>query len=68
MMMCSTASVQVCVDAGLPYDQYIYEGTWVHVGVEYPETGAQRGENLMAFPAGGKMAYFPYNPNDARVV
>lgn len=46
----------------LPYDQIIFEGTWVHISPFSP-AGAVRREALMMF--GGK--YPPYDPADPRV-
>lgn len=43
--------------AGIPFDQLIYEGTWVHFAVA-PAGSAPRGEKLTAvFHAGGPTTY-----------
>lgn len=52
-----------CIAAGIPHDQFIYEGVWIHGGL-YNQNHLQRHEALMAF--GGK--YPPYNASDPRVV
>lgn len=54
------------VASGLKYDQVIYEHTWVHVGLLYPPTKAQRGQKLSMFVKDGKTTYEPYNPADPR--
>lgn len=51
------------ISFGIAYDQVIYEGTWVHVGLVSPD-GTVRKQALMMF--GGK--YSPYDPKDPRVV
>ena len=54
------------VAKGLPYDQVIFEGTWVHVGRRSP-SGSVRQEKLMMFPGSdGKPDYFQYDPADPR--
>ena len=50
------------IASGLAFDQVIFEGTWLHVGLFSP-SGAQRREAQMMF--GGK--YSAYDPNDPRV-
>lgn len=47
----------------LPYDQIIYEGSWVHVAMKKDAMLKPRRQLLMMF--GGK--YFPYDPKDPRV-
>lgn len=55
------------VASNIQYDQLIYEGTWIHVGL-YSMSGAVRRENLMMFPdSKGRSVYFKYDPHDARV-
>lgn len=51
-------------NSGLKYDQLIYEGTWIHIGLWNPVNHAQRSQQEMAF--GGKYAL--YDPHDLRVV
>lgn len=52
----------------LPYDQIIFEGTWIHVG-RYSPKGTVRKQALMMFPGpGGKPKYYAYNPKDPRVL
>lgn len=48
----------------LPFDQLIYEGTWLHVGLLKPGLDKPRRQVYMMF--GG--TYFPYDPEDARVI
>lgn len=47
----------------LPYDQVIFEGTWIHVARKKDEHPAPRREALMMF--GGR--YTVYDPKDPRV-
>jgi zinc D-Ala-D-Ala carboxypeptidase len=48
----------------LLFDQIIFEGTWVHVGLFKP-TGEQRKQVLATYD-GGK-TYVPFDPNDKRI-
>lgn len=48
----------------LPFDQLIYEGTWLHVGLLKPGATIPRRQVYMMF--GG--SYYPYDPDDARVI
>lgn len=57
--------VDEIISLKIPFDQIIFEGTWVHVGLFKPDTGAQRKEVLSTFN-GGK-TYVPYDPNDSRI-
>jgi zinc D-Ala-D-Ala carboxypeptidase len=41
-------------DARIEFDQLIYEGTWVHIGLS---TGAPRGQVLTATFSGGRASY-----------
>lgn len=51
----------------LPFDQLIWELTWVHVGLVGPH-GVQRRSVEMAFPkSDGTVRYELFNPNDPRV-
>jgi zinc D-Ala-D-Ala carboxypeptidase len=60
--------VDFVIAAKLPYDQVIFEGTWVHVGRFGPDGKSMRGEALSMFPGpDGKPHYGPYDPNDPRV-
>jgi len=53
------------ISSGLKYDQVIYEGVWVHLGLyRTADSSEQRQEARMAF--GGKYPF--YNPGDPRVV
>lgn len=47
----------------LNYDQIIYEGTWIHIGLKNAQ-GEIRGQDLMMF--NGK--YFTFDPKDPRVI
>lgn len=54
--------------SGISFDEIIYEGTWVHVGL-YSPTGGQRKKLLMNFPdSSGKANYLTYDPKDPRVI
>jgi zinc D-Ala-D-Ala carboxypeptidase len=54
--------------SSLPFDQVIFEGTWVHVGRRRPSGGALRRQALMMFPdAHGKATYAKYDAADPRV-
>lgn len=56
------------IASDLEYDQVIYEGTWVHLGRFSPKKTARK-QKLMMFPdRNGKVKYYPYQPNDPRVV
>ncbi len=62
------AIVDWVIASGLVFDQVIYEGTWVHLGLYRPRGMQQRRQALMAFPAGGgRMRYQAYDPGDRRV-
>lgn len=55
------------IASSLKYDQAIYEGTWIHLGIWSP-SNKQRRQNLMMFPdSRGKTVYTAYDPKDARV-
>lgn len=54
------------IASSLAYDQIIWEGSWVHLGLLGPG-GVQRRQALMMFPSGGKPGYSPYDTNDPRV-
>lgn len=55
-------------ESGIPYDQVIYEGTWIHLG-RYSPSGLVRKQNLMMFPDdAGRVRYYPYVKTDARLV
>lgn len=57
--------VDFITHAKLPFDQVIFEGTWVHVSRYSPDGTKARGEVLATFD-GGK-SYVPYNPDDPRL-
>ena len=57
------AVVGLMDNGDLHVDQFIYEGTWLHIGI-VGARGKVRGQKLMMF--GGK--YFPLDLNDPRVV
>lgn len=60
--------VDFVIEADLPYDQIIFEGTWVHAGRRAPDEVSVRKEKIMMFPSpGGAPVYSPYDPNDPRV-
>lgn len=53
--------------SGLPFDQLIFEMTWIHIGLVGPG-GVQRRQVEMAFPGpSGAIKYEPFNPQDPRV-
>lgn len=55
--------------SALPYDQIIYEGTWVHVARFHPDGRQVRKQSLMMFPSNsGSPAYSAYDPTDPRVL
>lgn len=51
----------------LPFDQVIYEGTWVHVGRVSP-TGTMRRQVLQMFQVNGRPTYSRFDPTDPRVL
>ncbi len=51
-------------DLGVPFDQLIYEGTWLHVGRRKAGIAEPRGQVLMMFSG----RYLAYDPGDPRVV
>jgi hypothetical protein len=56
--------VEWVAESDLPFDQVIYEGTWMHVGLLKEGVMTPRKQVLMAF--GGQ--YFDYDKNDPRIV
>lgn len=48
------ALAKAIIDAGIVFDQLIYEGTWVHIGLA---AGAPRSQVLTATFTGGHAAY-----------
>lgn len=52
--MAPTALAKAIIDAGIQFDQLIYEGSWVHIGLA---AGALRGEVLTATFAAGGVVY-----------
>ena len=52
--MAPKALAKAIIAAGIQFDQLIYEGTWVHIGLA---TGALRGEVLTATFAAGGVVY-----------
>lgn len=59
--------IDFVIKAKLPYDQVIFEGTWVHVGRRAPDMKSVRGIALQMFPGpDGIPHYEPYDPMDLR--
>jgi zinc D-Ala-D-Ala carboxypeptidase len=59
--------VDFVIKARLPYDQVIFEGTWVHVGRRATDNKTVRKMALQMFPKpDGSPGYGPYDPNDPR--
>lgn len=59
--------VDFVIKAKLPYDQVIFEGTWVHVGRRAPDQKTVRKMALQMFPGpDGTPHYGHYDPNDPR--
>jgi zinc D-Ala-D-Ala carboxypeptidase len=55
------------IEQPIQYDQAIFEGTWVHVGL-YNAAGLQRREAKMMFlNSKGECVFSPYDPKDKRV-
>lgn len=59
--------LQKILELKLSYDQIIYEGTWIHIGLRSPR-GTVRGERLMMFNSHNGPQYSLLNINDPRVV
>ena len=59
--------MEMILGSGVKFDQIIYEGTWVHVGMAHPKFKKLRGEVLSMFVVKGKPTYTKYDPNDPRV-
>lgn len=51
----------IAYESGLPFDQVIFEHTWIHLGIR--TKSKPRGEILMKFAGSG---YMPFDPNDPR--
>lgn len=57
------------IEKDLPYDQVIYEGTWLHIGRFGPGGKVVRKQKKMMFPnKAGKQTFSVYDPNDSRLV
>ncbi len=60
--------IEFLAQSSRPFDQVIYEGTWVHVAL-FNGGGLQRRQVLMMFPdSTGKANYLRYDPKDPRVI
>jgi hypothetical protein len=57
--------VDFIISSKLPFDQVIFEGTWVHVSRYHPDGIQARGQVLATFD-GGK-SFVAYDPNDPRL-